>query len=295
MKKTVKGWIYLFVTIFFFSTIEVATKPFSSVFNPFQITFLRFFFGGLILLIFPFVTGEIKKFKLTAGRFFLLMGVGALNSLIAMAFLQLAVKYSNASTAAILVSSNPVFVVLIAWLVLGEKITAKKNLSLVIGVAGLITIILSKRVGDSVKGIIFGLLSAFSFGFYTVMSKKYIKDIPSTVFAPLSFLFSSIPYYFILKACGISPFVFEVNLQVILMLVYVSFFVTGLAYITFFKALEILDASVSSFSYMLKPVISSIMALAFLGEKPNALKIFGMILVSMSVLVMILKKTKSKI
>ncbi|BBE29933.1 membrane protein [Tepiditoga spiralis] len=287
--KKFLGWAYLFITIFFFSTIEVATKPFLNIFNPFQITFLRFFIGGLFILLYLFLTKQIKNFQFSFKNLMLMCFIGSLNSLLSMSLLQFSIKFSNASTAAILISANPIFVLILASIILNEKITLKKIISLIVGIIGIIIILLSNNTGDSYLGLLFGLLSTFSFAFYTVMVKRYLSNIPSNIFVAFSFLMSSIPFYIVLKILKIPVFEFNGNFQIYLMLFYISIFVTGIAYITFFKALTILDASLGSFSFLLKPVISTILAYYFLNEVPNKLKLIGTIFVVLSVGILALK------
>ena len=51
-----KGYIYILITAFAFSTMEIVGKMISNQLNPLQMTFLRFFIGGLILLPFALST-----------------------------------------------------------------------------------------------------------------------------------------------------------------------------------------------------------------------------------------------
>jgi drug/metabolite transporter (DMT)-like permease len=294
MSDSLKGWVYLLITIFFFSTIEVVTKPYSEVFDPLQLTFLRFLIGGLILLVYVISTGKLKKFKLTAKNLLLMGLIGSLNSIIAMSFLQLAVKFSNASTAAIMISTNPIFVIFLAWLILKEEMSFKKILSGIIGLIGILLIIFSNNSGDTILGFVFGGLSAFSFGLYTVFVKKFVKKIPSSIFATFSFLVSSIFFFAFLKIIKVPTFTFEIeNLNVIWMLLYISIFVTGIAYVTFFKAFEYLDASKGAFSFLLKPGISMFLSYIFLSEIPNPQKILGTSLIVLAVAIIAIKRNNS--
>ncbi|MDO7976399.1 DMT family transporter [Oceanotoga sp. DSM 15011] len=296
MSSQLKGWVYLLITVFFFSTIEVVTKPFAGVFDPLQITFLRFFFGGLVLLIFLLISGKMKTYKLTVKSLVLMGLIGSLNSVLSMSLLQLSVKFSNASTAAILISANPIFVVILASLILKEKITLRKVVSMAVGALGIIIILMSNSSGDSTLGLLYGVLATISFALYTVLVKKYVKEIPSIIFVTFSFLLSSIIFYIVLLIFKIPVFTFEIeSFNVIWMLAYISIFVTGIAYITFFKAFEVLDASKGSFSYLLKPVISMIMAYLFLNEIPNNMKLIGTVFIILSVAIIALKGKKNKI
>jgi len=291
MSDNLKGWFYILTTVFFFSTLEVVTKPYSGIFNPLQLTFLRFLFGGLILLIYIVTTGKLKNYKLTFKNLLIMGSIGSLNSLIAMSFLQLSVKFSNASTAAILISANPIFVVFLAWIFLKEEINFRKILSIIIGLVGIALIITSNTNGDTVIGLIFGSLSALSFGMYTVLVKKFVSKIPSNIFVTFSFLVSSIFFFIFLKILNIPTFNFEIEgFGVIWMLIYLSLGITGIAYITFFKAFQYLDASKGSFTFLLKPGIAMILSYIFLSDVPNAQKVFGSSLIVLAVAIIAKQK-----
>ena len=54
-----KAYGFVVLTALLFSTMEVACKVAGNDLDPFQLTFLRFLIGGLILL--PFGIAEMKK------------------------------------------------------------------------------------------------------------------------------------------------------------------------------------------------------------------------------------------
>ena len=53
-----KEVLYIILTALLFSTMEVALKVAGNDLDPFQLTFIRFFMGGLFLL--PFALKEMK-------------------------------------------------------------------------------------------------------------------------------------------------------------------------------------------------------------------------------------------
>ena len=117
-----KGYILLAVTVLMFSTLEVVTGAIKNLINPLQLTFFRFFIGGVVML--PLV---IKKREKVQGKdllFFLALGI--LNIFISAGSLQYAITMGKASTAAILISSNPIFVMLFSSI-------PRKNLRLTTG------------------------------------------------------------------------------------------------------------------------------------------------------------------
>ncbi|GAE89080.1 permease [Acetivibrio straminisolvens JCM 21531] len=67
--KTVKkynfGYLFLMITVIFFSTYEVVSKTIIGRVNPFQINFLRFFIGGSLLFLFLLIKHDLKIDKKT--------------------------------------------------------------------------------------------------------------------------------------------------------------------------------------------------------------------------------------
>lgn len=54
-----KGYLFILTTAFLFGTMETALKFFGSLFHPIQITVLRFFIGGFMLL--PLARAALKR------------------------------------------------------------------------------------------------------------------------------------------------------------------------------------------------------------------------------------------
>ena len=168
-----KAYGFVVLTAFLFGTMEVACKVAGNQLDPFQLTFIRFAIGGLILL--PFATVELRKAKirLTARDLLRLAGVGILGISLSMVFFQLGVSNSNASTASVLISINPLFTMVFAHFFTSEKLNRHKFVVLGFGLMGLIFMIRPWDVqeGNTVIGIVYMLLAAIFFGAYTIAGK----------------------------------------------------------------------------------------------------------------------------
>ncbi len=213
----------------------------------------------------------------------LLSLVGSLNSIVSMTLLQLSVKYSNASTAATLVASNPIFVLAIS-LILGNSVPKRKILSILFGLVGIWLISAGKVKGDSTVGILFGVGASFTFALYTVLLKKYsLKYSPLVSTAYSSFL-SSLIYGLLLLVFG------DVKLPSLtafqwMDVLYLGIVVTGVAYLTFFEAVKMIGAVKASMVFFLKPVVATTMAVLILGESLTWLKAVGTAVVIASLMI----------
>ena len=129
MKRFNIGYLYIVLCASIFSFVEVALKATSGMFHPMQITVLRFLIGGAVLL--PVALGVMRRrgerFTRADAGFFTLLGF--LFVCVAMTFYQLAVGYAPAAVVAVLFSCNPIFITLLAGVILREPIRGNHVLS----------------------------------------------------------------------------------------------------------------------------------------------------------------------
>jgi len=183
-----------------------------------------------------------------------------------MLFFQLGVMRCNASTAAVLISFNTLFTMIFAHFMANEKIRKYNGVVLLIGLAGLIFMIKpwNMQEGNTVIGIIFMLLAALFFGWYTVAGKLSVRKMGLMAQTSFSFIMGSLVLLVIILIMG-RP-VIEGVAENWLAVAYVSIFVTGLGYFCYFKAIKYSDATTGSIAFFLKPAIAPVIAVIVLHE-----------------------------
>lgn len=114
------------------------------------------------------------------------------------AFQTFGLQHLSSSEASILLASIPVFTLLLAAYFLREQTSLLQKLSVMVSVAGVIFITLSKGTTldfTNIKGIMMILLSALSFSVYSILVKKLAKDFTilemSYIMIIISFIFFS--------------------------------------------------------------------------------------------------------
>lgn len=287
-----KGYLYIALATFFFSTMEIALKLSAGNFNPIQLTCLRFFIGGLVLL--PLAINELKKKNLHLSRsdlaFFFLTGFICV--VISMILFQLSVVYAPASTVAVLFSCNSVFVVLFAYLFLREHIHKHTILSIVVSVIGMAIIINPMHFTGNAVGVICALGSAVTFALYNVIGRTRSDRCGGITLTCASFLCGCAEMLVIIglshiptvasgmKDAGLAMFsdipVFSaLTLPSFLGLLYVGICVTGLGYTFYFLAMEATSAATTSLVFYIKPVLAPIFALILLHEAISGQMMLG--------------------
>ena len=264
MKKVV---VYVLITAFVFATMEVALKLAGGQMDPFQLTFLRFIVGGLVLL--PFALAEIKtrNSRLNARDYLYLTALGIVCIPVSMVFFQLGVTHSNASTAAVLFSINPLFSIVFAHFLTSERITKEKAVFLLLGVFGVVFILRpwELQAGNTAAGLAYTLSAALFFGLYTVMGKISAEKMGIIAQTAISFILGSSVLLVVMIITG-KPILRGVPENIALVL-YIGLIVTGLGYYSYFMAIRYSDVTTGSFAFFIKPVLAPVIAVIVLGEK----------------------------
>ncbi len=285
-----EGYAYVLLTILFFSTFEVVAKLIAGRIDPFQLTFIRFALGGLVLLA---VCAAKKDLRVSGGDFVELLLLGVLNVGIVMNLLQisLCVPGAKASISALVFSGNPVFVYLFSVALGKDRLEARRVIGTLLSVAGTAVLFLP----DILSGLRFNLglvlafAASFTYGLFTVLARGASVRMGSLKMNGWTFFLGSVamlPFMAFMK----TP-ILDFDPSVLPELAYLTVLVTGFAYYTYFRGLEILGASKGSLVFFFKPVLAGVCAAIVLGEVLSPAFIAGSILVLCGIAAVLYKKS----
>ncbi|SNX55190.1 DMT family transporter [Thermoanaerobacterium sp. RBIITD] len=280
-----RGYIYLIITVLFFSTYEVVGRTLTGIVNPVQINFIRFFIGGLILLPIAIKNIKRKNLHITLQDFTLLVFIGLTNVVFSMSFLQIGINMTSASLSAVIFSSNPLFVMIAASLILNEKLDSAKIYGLILGIIGLVIVFYKQLMsgGNHLTGIVLLVLSSIMYGVYTVLGKKFTVKFDSVVMNSFSFIIGSL-LLMPLLLYNRYP-IFSLPAKAVPQMLYLTVFVTGIAYYTYFLGLSSVNTGVGSMVFFAKPILASIIAAIFLSEKITIQLVIGTIVILIGILI----------
>ena len=292
------GYLCIFVTTLLFSSVEIVLKLTADMLNPIQMTFGRFFIGGVLLIPLAAMHLARKKIRLKWEDFRWFAVLGFVGVLVSMSFYQFSVTYIEASKVAVLFSSNPLFVTLFAVLLLGEPFQKHKLIAILIDLAGIVLIIQPWHPGLNVTGITFILISTLLFALYGVLGKKESEKLGGIVTTCGSFILGSVEMMVLAALTHIDgvaaffqvrgmdsfvriPFLQGCTMENLGYLLYLGFVATGIGYACYFLAMERVQAQEVSIVFFFKPVLAAAGSVIVLGEQipqPMALGI-GLILI----------------
>lgn len=275
MKKVV---VYICLTAFLFGTMEVALKIAGSSFDPLQLTFLRFFIGGVILAPFGIRELKVNNVKLDARLLGWIVLVGIMGIPISMLAFQIGVSNCNASTAASLICLNPLFTIAIAHVFTSNKLNKLKTLACTIGLIAAVFMIRPWDVqdGNTPFGMIMMLFASFTFAAYSVMGKRSIGQVGTFAQTSIGFIGGSLVLLVIMLCTG-RP-VLEGVAANPLSVLYCGIVVTGIGYMFYFMAIKASDATTGAIAFYIKPAIAPILAVVILHETIYWNTIVGIVL-----------------
>lgn len=174
---------------------------------------------------------------------------------------------SSSINAGIIMTINPVFVVILSYFLLKEKITWNKSLGILIAGTGaiLLTLTAGTGQGDSIRGDVLLFINALSYGVYLVIAKPLMKKYsPLTV---ITYVFTIGLIYVVIFPPTLMDLA-ETNFsiiptEIIYKIAYVIICVTFLTYLLTIYGLKYLSASISSSYIYIQPVLVIIFAFLF--------------------------------
>ncbi|MCG7197886.1 DMT family transporter [Pediococcus pentosaceus] len=287
--------IYVIMSTFLFSSMEIALKIAGGTFNPIQLNFVRFLLGGLLLL--PFTLQRLRREQRhLTGRdvaAFSLTGFSCV--LVSMTLYQLAIQMSLPATIAILLSANPAFGMLIGLVLLKEKMSRTNTLAVILTLAGLLVIVNPFNLTNPM-GITLGLLSSITFAIYGILTRlssnklgfggmtmtcfSFIAGaIELGIFMAITHIPAVSQAFSGLQGFSDVPFFQGITWSNILLVAYISFFVTGLGFGLYFLVMEEAGVPIASLIFFIKPALAPILSLIVLGDPIHTNTIVGIIII----------------
>jgi drug/metabolite transporter (DMT)-like permease len=179
---------------------------------------------------------------------------------------------AQASTTAWIVSTTPVFMALLGWLLLRERLGWLKIGGIALAAFGVLLVVTNGKLGTVLQGK-FGtvgdfliLISAPNWAVFSVLSRRGLKTHPATrmmfFVMSLGWLFTTLLFF---SGPGFSE-ISRLSLNGWLAILFLGLFCSGLAYIAWYDALQALSAAQTGVFLYLEPLVAVLVAALILTE-----------------------------
>ncbi len=250
---------------------------------PVTLSFLRWSLAFLIVL--PIAWNHLKRDwgairgKLGTMVVLSIAGISIFNTL-----QYWALEYTQALNTLLLQSAAPLFVAIWSLALLGVRLTLAQACGILVSLAGVLVILLhgdltTLKSIEFNKGDLIFIVALLIFGLYSVLTLKRPRQIHGLSFVAFTFGCGAVCLVpFLVWEMLTRPAV-EFNSHNLLMLFYVAVFPSTIAYLCFNRGVQLIGANRAAPFFHVVPVFGSVMAIVFLGERPQAFHIIGFALV----------------
>ena len=272
------GLVFLAITSICWGLNWPITKYVLSEWPPLPARGLTGVAGGLALAAYALLRGQ--SLAVPRDQRARVMISAFLNVTLWMAVMGLALMWLPASEAAVIAYTMPVWTALLAWPLLGEKLTWLRVLALVMAFCGLVALMGGDGFSASLAklpGILLALTGAIGFALGTIFLKRFPITLPGATSAAWQIGAGCLPVALIGLAFEVPSFS-ALSPAGWVCITYMIFIQFCLAYVCWFAALERLPASVATIGTMAVPVIGVIISAGLLHEPLGTAKILALLL-----------------
>ncbi|MCL6471543.1 MAG: DMT family transporter [Firmicutes bacterium] len=246
--------------------------------------FYRTFFAAISVLV--LIAGQRKIERLAVGKnIYLLFCIGALLALNWTSFFY-SVRLTSIANAVLITYTAPIYVALLAPVILKEKVERITIVTLLISVIGMVLIASPAAMGFGMRdlaGIAWAFVSAISYAVLVILAKPLTARINI-----LSMIFFEETFCALILSPSLFLFKFSVSPPTMLILFVLGAFHTALAAALYLSGLRTVKAQQAGIFTYLDPVSAVFFAAVILGELPSLTTIAGGLLIIVSGLILVL-------
>lgn len=251
--------------------------------DPYKFVFLRMSLAFLLLLL---ICSGTKNLDVSLAKERSVWCLGLLNGVAYLAQ-YLGMSSTTASKSSLLVNLSAVWVAVLSWLILKERISEKKMLGIASGLTGVFFITTNLNPHELTQGMIIGdglvFLSGVLWSFFIVYNKSIIEAYNAIQFMPWIFLATTLP---------LIPFVFlpsrfsllNLSIEAWIVILYTAIFCWLIPYYLWLKGLKHISPVASTVILLTEVIVAIVISFFLLGETFTVISGMGASLILLAII-----------
>lgn len=268
MNIKLKALIALLGQVLFFAILVILARAYVSDVSPFLMLFLRMLFASIAFLPFLLRSRVWKK-----SGFNHLVLVSLLSTLNVVFFIW-GIQYTSASASQFIYSIQPILTIIVSNLFLKQKYHLRSFIGVVIGLTGIGYILYQSAAekGETISGGISGnlaiMVAMVGWFSYIMLSKSLSRKFsPSEIGSISVFTSLIVSIVLLLHQIFFSGIPFHLTSTAWLVGIYMGIFGTFLTYLLIQISIKYLSPLTVNLSSYIQPILVTVLAIIFLGEK----------------------------
>ena len=261
--NTLKGYILICISACAFGTMAVANRVACDHGADLgTLMSARFLIVTLFYVVYMRVRGLSWRVPVKQGVALVLLGLIFYSNVVL--FFYKAVQYISPAVAGLILYTYPAMVGVLGHFFLGERLSLRKIVALLIVTGGCALVVGGPVGGISITGVAYAVCTALFYSIYIVGNKKVLTDVHPVVAA--AYMGVCCAVYFLGFQLTQGSYTFAFNGTVFAVMLVLAFWCTIIGILCFFRGLIILGATRSSIISTVEPLFTALLAWILLGD-----------------------------
>ena len=263
-------------------------------FSSIQIVAIRVTLAALVFCILLFIK-DPSGFRFSVKDIPLFLGLGFGSILFFTVCYFTAITMMPLSTAAILLYTSPIWIMLMSVLFFREKLTGRKLLALVLAFAGCVLVSGVSGEGMTLTGLLVGLGSGIGYGLYSILGTVALRRYSPYTVTTYTFVFAALGSWLICRPAEmLAKFAAAPNLPGLVFFCVLTALVTAvIPFLAYTLGLQTVEASRAGILATVEPLVATLIGVAVFSEPLTLLSGLGMLLI-LAAVVLLNGKTESE-
>ena len=275
------GPILIIIAACFWGSMGIFVRNLSTFgFSAIQIVSIRITLAALFFALILFVKDR-SGFKILPRDIPLFLGLGFGSILFFTVCYFTAITIMPLSTAAILLYTSPIWIVLMSAIFFREKMNSKKFVALALAFAGCVLVSGISGEGLTLKGLLIGLGSGIGYGLYSILGTVALRRYSPYTVTTYTFVLAAIGSWFICNPADmLSKFSAASNSTNLILFCFLTALITAVIPFLFYTlGLRTVEASKAGILATLEPMVATIVGITCFSETLTLLSGTGIALI----------------
>ena len=266
---------------------KLGTYGFSAI----QIVSIRISLAALIFSLVLLIKDR-RGFRISIKDIPLFLGLGFGSILFFTVCYFTAITMMSLSTAAILLYTSPVWIVLMSIFFFHEKLDRRKLIALLLAFGGCVLVSGISGEGMTVTGLLIGLGSGIGYGLYSILGKIALRKYSSYTVTTYTFIFAAAGSWIISQPADmIWKFSVASDFGFLIVLCFLTALITAvIPFLSYTIGLESVEASKAGIIATIEPMVATLIGILVFSEKLTFMSGAGILLILAAVVILNLKK-----
>ena len=259
-------------------------------FSAIQIVSIRITLAALIFSLVLLVKDR-RGFKISPKDIPLFLGLGFGSILFFTICYFTAITMMPLSTAAILLYTSPVWIMLMSIFFFHEKLDRRKLIALGLAFAGCVLVSGISGEGMTVIGLLIGLGSGIGYGLYSILGKVALRKYSSYTVTTYTFIFAAVGSWIISRPADMmEKFSSVPDLGFLIFFCFLTALITAvIPFLSYTLGLESVEASKAGIIATIEPMVATLIGILVFAEKLTIMSGAGILMILAAVVILNLK------